>query len=127
MDKKPSFWWSLAVGLAFPILQVVIYLIRFGSLDSGAAFIDYIGLFIAGALIGLGLIYFLRKSDSGKVLRAVIIGFVIGLPFSVFGMVVGGMVGVVGVILLSVSPSIFTTGVGYYLGKALTKNRAAVE
>jgi hypothetical protein len=121
MEKKPSFLWALAVGLLFLILQVVIFLIRFGKVDTEAAFTDYLGFFIAGALIGLGLIYFLRRSKTAGVFRAVIIGFVIGLPFGVFGMVLGGTVGMIGVIMLSVSPSVFITGVGYFLGRALTK------
>ena len=119
MDQKPSFLWALAVGLLFPILQVVTLLIGFGQPD--APFGTYLMFFLAGSLNGLGLIYFLRRSETRGVFRAVLIGFVISLPFAMFGMIVGGMIGAVGVFLLGVSPCVFITGVGYFLGRAFTK------
>lgn len=121
MDKKPSFLWALAVGLLFPILQVVIDLFRFGTLDPESQPSDYLVSFLAGALIGVGLVYFLRRSESKGATRAVVIAFVLSLPFALFGLVVGGMVGAVGALLLSVSPAIFVTGVGYFLGRAFVK------
>jgi hypothetical protein len=97
MDKKPSFLWALAVGLVFPVLQVLIYFVRFGGLNPEAPLSDYLLFFLGGFLAGVGLIYFLRRS------------------------LVGGVMGVVGVLLLGVSPSVFITGVGYFLGRAFSK------
>jgi hypothetical protein len=121
MDKKPSFLWALAVGLVFPVLQVLIYLVRFGGLNPEAPLTDYLLFFLGGVLAGAGLIYFLRRSQTPGTFRAVIIAFVISVPFAMFGMVVGGLMGVVGVLLLGVSPSVFITGVGYLLGRAFSK------
>ncbi len=121
MNKKPSFFWALAVGLLFPVLQVVIFLIRFGRLDTEAPITDYLLFFLAGSLIGVALIYFLRRSETQSVFNATLVAFIISLPFALFGMVVGGVVGVVGIFLLGVSPAVFITGVGYFIGRAFAK------
>ncbi len=126
MDKKPSFLWALAVGLLFPVLQVLIFFMRFGRFDSEAPLTDYLLFFLGGALIGAGLIYFLRRSETPGTFRAAIIAFVISLPFALFGMVLGGTLGVVGVVMLGVSPAVFITGVGYFIGRALSKKKAMV-
>jgi hypothetical protein len=121
VDKKPSFLWALAVGLLFPVLQVLIFLVRFSRLDAEAPPTDYLFFLIGGVLIGLGLIYFLRRSETQGVYRAVIIAFVISLPFALFGMALGGALGVIGVLFLGVSPSVFITGLGYFIGRAFAK------
>ena len=121
MDKKPSFLWALAIGLVFPVLQVLIYFVRFGSLNPESPVTDYLLFFLGGALAGAGLIYFLRRSETPGTFRVVIIAFIISMPFAMFGMVMGGLMGVVGILLLGVSPSVFITGVGYFLGRAFSK------
>ena len=119
MDKKPSFLWALAIGLAFPILQALIFLIRFNTLTAGASATDYIFFFIGGSLIGLALIAALRRCETRGAYRAALIGFAIGLPFALFGMVIGGMLGPVGGIIFSVSPGVFFILVGFLIGRAV--------
>jgi hypothetical protein len=121
MDKKPSFLWALAVGALFPILQAVLFLLRFNSLNPDAPLTDYLFFFISGAMIGLGLIYFLRRSENKGTYRATIIGFVIGIPFAVLGMLLGGLAGPLGSILFGMSPGIFITAIGYFLGRTFSK------
>lgn len=121
MNKKPSFLWALAGGLLFAVLQILIFLVRFGRLDTEAALTDYLWFFLAGALIGAGLIYLLRRSENQDIFRAVLIAFVISLPFAAFGMLFGGILGAIGVIFLGVSPSLFIMGLGYYVGRAFAK------
>ena len=82
---------------------------------------NYLFFFIAGTLIGLGLIYFLRRSENKSTYRATIIGFIVGIPFAVFGMLLGGLAGPFGVIFLGMSPGVFTTVVGYFLGRTFSK------
>jgi hypothetical protein len=120
MDKKPSFLWALVIGLLFTILQVVIYFLRFNSLNPEATPSDYLFFFIGGTLIGLGLIYFLRRSENKATYRASLIGFVIGIPFALFGMLLGGLAGPLGSILLGMSPGIFMTVIGYFLGRTFS-------
>lgn len=121
MDKKPSFLSALAIGILFPVLVVVYFFLRFQRWNTDAAVIEYLFFYISGALIGLGLIYFLRRSENRKVQRATIIGFIAGIPFAIFGMVMGGLAGPLGAIILGMSPGIFMTAVGYFLGLAFSK------
>jgi hypothetical protein len=121
VDKKPSFLWSLVIGILFPILAVVYFLLRFQRWNTDAAAIEYLFFYISGTLIGLGLIYFLRRSDNRNVQRATIIGFIAGIPFALFGMVMGGLGGPLGAIILGMSPGIFMTAMGYFLGLAYSR------
>ncbi len=121
MDKKVSFLWALAVGLLFIVLNLVLFLLRFGVSNTEASLIDYVMIFLAGALIGTVLVYFLRRSVNKTVYNSTLIAFVFSLPFALFGMMFGGVVGGIGIFLLGVSPSVFITGIGYYLSSALAK------
>lgn len=121
MDKKPSFLWALAVGALFVVLQILIYLLRFNGLNPDAPASDYFFFFLGGALIGLSLVYFLGRSETKTVYQATLIGFVIGIPFTMFGMLIGGLLGPFGVILFGISPGIFTTALGYFLARTLSK------
>ena len=121
MNKKPSFLWIVAVGVLFVVLQVLLYFFRFNSLNPDAPASDYLFFFIGGVIIGLGLIYLLRRSENKATYRGTLIGFVIGIPFALFGMLLGGLVGPLGSILFSMSPGIFMTTVGYFLGHTFSK------
>lgn len=121
MDKKPSFLLAFAVGILFVVLQIVIFFLRFNNLNPDASIVDYLFFFIGGTLIGLGLIYFLRRGENKGTRQATIIGFIIGIPFAVFGMLLGGLAGPFGVIFLGMSPAVFTTAAGYFLGRTFSK------
>jgi hypothetical protein len=118
MDKKPSFLWALLAGLVFAAVETVIHMMEIGGMSTALSLPDYVMFFLTGALIGIGLVYFLRRSVSRAGVRAVWIGFLIGLPFTLFGMVFGGMVGSIAVLMLSISPALFVTGVAFLIGRA---------
>ncbi|MFN8382677.1 MAG: hypothetical protein U0V02_12085 [Anaerolineales bacterium] len=120
MDKKVSFLWSFGVGLLILVLSFVMFLLGFGNSDTGASVIDYVMIFLTGTLIGLVLVYFLRRSEKKSIYNATLIAFVISLPFALFGVVFGSVVGGIGILLLGVSPSVFITGVVYYIGRAFS-------
>lgn len=120
MDKKPSFIWALLIGLLFPVLQTLIFFARFQRLNADASLIDYVYFFVTGVLIGVALIYFLRRSQTKSMYRGAVTGFIIGIPLALFGMLFGGLLGFFGVILSS-SPAIFTTAIGYFIGRAFAK------
>lgn len=121
MDKKVSFLWSLGVGLLFVVLSLLMFLFRFSNLNADAPISDYVVIFLAGTLIGAALVYFLRRSEQQSVFRGTLISFVVSLPFALFGVTFGGMVGGIGIFLLGASPAIFIIGVGYYLTRAFAK------
>jgi hypothetical protein len=46
--KKMSFWWAVPIGLAFPILQIAFYYLRFAEFDPFTPWLDYLWYFLAG-------------------------------------------------------------------------------
>ncbi|WKZ34509.1 MAG: hypothetical protein QY332_12890 [Anaerolineales bacterium] len=121
MHKRTSFLWAPVIGLLFPFLNTAVLVFGFGQLHAEASLADYLMFFLAGSLIGIGLVYFLRRSEDRGVFRTVLIAFVVSLPFALFGMFFGGAIGGVGIFLLGVSPAIFIIGVGYFAGRMLAK------
>lgn len=121
MEKKVSFIWVPVIGLTFVVLSLIVFLSGLGGLKADVSITDYVIIFLAGALIGVVLVYFLRRSELPAVYRSTIIGFVASLPFTLFGILFGGVVGGIGILLLGVSPAVFMIGVGYYLGRAFSR------
>ena len=121
MMKKPSYLWGLGIGVIFPLLARLIAAFQKGGQGSPSALVDYAVMFIAGALIGAGLVYLLRKCTTPGAFRTVVIFFLVSVPLALFGMIVGGSVGGIGLIILSVSPALFQTGLGYLFGRLFFK------
>lgn len=121
MDKKISFLWAFGAGALFLVLSLVMLLFGFGNLNSQAPIVDYVIVFLTGTLIGVALVYFLRRSEQPSVFKATLIAFAISVPFALFGITFGGMVGGIGIFFLGVSPAIFITAVGYFIGRAFVK------
>lgn len=121
MQKTLSYLWAFAVGALLVALSFALFLLRFGELQVDAAWMDFLLIFLAGSLIGVVLVYFLRRSETQGISRGILIGFGVSLPLAMFGVVLGGMLGWIGIFLLGVSPSVFAIGVGYYLGRAFLK------
>lgn len=116
MKNKLSYKWAFAVAIFFPLLQVLIFYLRFQTLNPEASFAEYLAFFISGLLIGLAFIYLLRRSDSVTARRGTVIGFLVGIPIALFGMIVGGLTGAFGAVLFSISPTIFVIGLGHMIG-----------
>ncbi len=121
MDKKISFVWSLGVGVLFVVLSLGVFLLGLGGLNADVSAANYVMIFLAGVLIGVVVVYFLRRSETPSVYRATLIAFIGSLPFAMFGIIFGGIVGGIGIFLLGVSPAVFIIGVVYYLARAIVR------
>ena len=116
LEKTIPYWWSLPIGFVYPILQVMIYLFRFGKLNTLASPLDYLIYFIAGVTGALLLIFFLRRSRK-RMGRWVILGtYLLAAPLALAGMVGGGLLGPIGVILFSLVPWALFIWLGYLAG-----------
>ena len=124
MGKKPSYLWALLVGILFPVVQYVLSLPQTGgSAGTPPALMDYLVFFLAGTFIGAALIYLLRRSETPGASRAVIIAFVVGLPFALFGLILGRLAGPIGAFMLSISPGVFFTLMGYLIGRMISRRK----
>ncbi|MCC7118094.1 MAG: hypothetical protein IT310_06170 [Anaerolineales bacterium] len=121
MNGKPSFLWALIIGAIFPILETLIFFLRFSAFNATASALDYFFFYLAGVIVGLGLIYFLQKSQSQGAFRGAIVGCILGVPLALFGMIMGGLMGPLGVIFLGVSPAIGLVALGYFIGRLFSK------
>ncbi|MBK8428556.1 MAG: hypothetical protein IPL27_22545 [Lewinellaceae bacterium] len=123
MNKKVSFIWSLGTGLMFVVLSLMSFLSGLGGSSADISLVEYVIIFLTGTLIGAVLVYLLRRSESPAVFKVTWIAFVVSLPFAMFGIIFGGIVGGVGIVLLGVSPAVFIIGVGHYLGRAFASKK----
>ena len=90
-------------GLYLYILQQILFFFRFGKLNTDFNRLDFYLIVVGIASIFL-YSYFVRKSESVRRKRALQIAFVIAVPFSVFGSLMGGLLGGVGILIFGLVP-----------------------
>jgi hypothetical protein len=105
--------------MAFPLLQALIYVLRFGQLNPYAALSDYGLFFIAGLLGGLVLIAFLRASRTRAARWMVLAAYLVATPFAMLAMVLGGLLSLVNVVLPSLTIWAVFTAIGYFIGRLI--------
>jgi hypothetical protein len=110
--KKVSFYWALLVGLLIVIAQVITFYLRFGRWNTNAFFLDYLLIFLAGALGGLILIYFLNRQPSSDARFIVLIAFLLASPIALFMMIAGGLLGIPGILIFPQIPWALFTWIG---------------
>lgn len=118
MKNKPSFLWALAVGILFLVLQGLINLLGVWGANLQAPFSNYLFVLLAGSFNGLGLVYALGRVGTQSGSNAVLIAAVIAVPFALFGMTVGGLIGAFGIFFFGIPPFMFIVGVVYFIGRA---------
>lgn len=120
-NKTPSFLWAIPLGFLYPVLQVLIFYLRFGRLNQDSAFTDYASFFLSGALGAVLFIYFLRRSEEKPIRSLVMSGYAISLPLALFAMILGGLFGIIGVVIFGALPSLILVPIGYFGGKLMVK------
>lgn len=118
MKNKPSMLWVPAVGILFLVLQGLVNLFGIWGADAQTPPANYLFVLLAGLFNGLGLIYFLGKTNTRGGFNAILIAAVIAVPFALFGMTVGGLIGAFGIFFFGIPPFIFIVGIGYFLGRS---------
>jgi len=73
--------WAGVTGLLFPLLQALIYYVRFGTLNPYAPVFDYVLFFLGGTLGGFVLIALLRRSETMAAKSSVGLAFLLGYPW----------------------------------------------
>jgi hypothetical protein len=96
--KALSPYWALLVGLFTTAAQVIMFYLRFGRWNTEARFAEYLFFFLAGALGGSILIFFLNRQPSPPARWIVLISFLIACPIALFMMIGGGLLGPLGVL-----------------------------
>ena len=120
MNKK-TLYWVLGVGVFSILWQVFTFYFRFGQFNPYALWQDYFIFFLAGALGGLVLSFFLNRQKADKGWWAVLIAFALATPVAMTFMVAGGLYGLVGILLAPLLPWTLITWLGSLVGKFLTR------
>src|SRR5215471_5569191 len=115
--KKVSWIRVPGVGLLAVAAQISLFYARFGRWNTDSSFTDYLLFFLAGALGGWILTFFLNRDPSSANHRAVWIAFLLASPFALSMMLVGGILGPLGVLILPQIPWLIFTWVGSWVGK----------
>ncbi len=121
-EKKISYVWAILIGLLMPVLQMVIFYLRFGEVNLDDSLFDYMIFFLAGTLGGLILVSFLRLSKSKAAKWSVSLAFILATPMAIIGMIVGGMIGPLGSLFMSAMLWAVITSMGYFVGRFLSRN-----
>lgn len=97
--KKISFFWSLLAGVLAVVLQIAVFYARFGRWNSDATPLDHALFFVAGALGGALLIFFLNRQVSVAHRWILLAAFLVASPIALLMMVGGGLLGWFGILL----------------------------
>jgi hypothetical protein len=117
--KTASWRWVLVMGLLSVAAQIVIFQARFGHWNTDSTITDYLLFFLAGALGGWILAFFLNRQASRTARRTVWIAFLLASPFALLMMIAGGLLGPFGVLIFPQIPWTIFPWVGSWLGRFL--------
>ena len=117
MTKQLSPYWALVIGLLAVAAQVLTFYFRFGSWNTTATFAEYLFFFLAGALGGSTLIYFLNRQESARARWIVLVMFLLASPLALFAMLGGGLLGPIGVLVFPQIPWALFTWIGSLVGR----------
>jgi hypothetical protein len=112
MQTKISYRWVLG-GIYYYALFQLIYLARFGSLNTTVSSLDA-WLIIVGMCSVAVLLYYANK---GALFWKLLIAFLIAIPLSLVLALIGGLFGAVGVFAAGLLPFVILLSVGYWLAK----------
>ena len=122
---KPVSWlWVPGLGLLSVIAQIMLFYVRFGRWNTDSTPTDYLLFFLAGALGGWILTFFLNRQTSNTNRRTVWIAFLLASPLALLMMLAGGLLGPLGVLILPQIPWAIFTWVGSWVGRWLARRPA---
>ncbi|MGV8083350.1 MAG: hypothetical protein AB2L09_06945 [Coriobacteriia bacterium] len=108
----------IALTLAWPLIQLAVFLIRFGQLPPN-------GLSEALVFLPMGLVaavvavWLWSRAATQRQKRSIVYGYLIASPIAFFGSLLGGLVlpGIWGPLLFGAVPLIIGSWLGYLLGR----------
>ena len=119
--QKVSLYWALLVGLLSPVAQALEYYFRFDRWNTDATITEYLLFFLAGALGGVILIFFMNRQVSTKRRWVVLIAFLLASRIALITMIAGGLLGPIGVLLFPQITWALFTWIGSLVGKLVSR------
>ncbi len=119
--KTLSPLWSCLVGLLTVLYQVVTFYVRFGRWNTDASITDYVSFFLAGALGGWILVFFLNRQATSARRWVVLIAFLLASPVAMFMMLGGGLLGPLGTLIFPQVPWALFSWLGSLAGRLVLR------
>ena len=113
--------WILLLTLLFPIINLLIYFLRFGAPGSNL-FLESLVFAPIGLLGALVLFYFHDRAESRIHKNSIIVGFLLACPFALLGGLMGGLLGVPAAIQFGVLPLVIGVLLGNWAGGMLAQS-----
>ena len=120
--QKVSLYWALLVGLLSPVAQALEYYFRFDRWNTDATITEYLLFFLAGALGGVILIFFMNRQASTRRRWVVLIAFLLASWIALIMMIAGGLLGPIGVLLFPQIPWALFTWIGSLVAKFIARD-----
>ncbi len=119
--RKTQIFGVLLVGLLSVVAQIAVFYVRFGKWNAYFTVLDYTLFFVAGALGGLILIYFLNRQNSKTAWSVTLLAFLLVSPIALVMMIGGGLLGSIGVLVYPQIPWTLFAWLGGLVGNFLAK------
>lgn len=115
--RKLSYFWIIPISLIFPIIQNILFVVRFEQLTVEVAFSSLIFIPV-GLSSGWFLIYILRKDIDYKRKRRVAIAYIISIPFAIFLSTMSSLLvpPYIGITIFGIAPMVIGILLGYNTG-----------
>lgn len=111
-----SYWWLIPLTLLFPVVEVIIFLLR-GYPFSNELLLSSLYFLPVGLASGYLLIYLLRKQMGNSKYGIFLgIGYFVGAIIAILAMIYGGLYldPLTNIVFLGIIPVIICTLIGYY-------------
>ena len=113
-------WWALAVvllTLLWPLLQLLVFALRFGRLPPGGA-AEALVFLPMGLVSAVALVVLLRRSGSLRQAVWTVIGYAVAAPLALVGSLAGGLIlpGALGALVGGAPPLVLGAVLGYLAG-----------
>ncbi len=107
---------SVVYGVLFYVVVNLVFYFNFGNIDFRwidliFIIVPFINFFFAGFLS--------QKSDTKFKKYFVWVFFVLSVPVSYYGLIMGGLLGILGIILYGIVPVFLLTAIGFWIAKLL--------
>jgi hypothetical protein len=91
MKRKPSYLWVIPAALLFPVLQLLIFLLRFRNIPDEMLRESWVFAPV-GLISVMVLICFLRKEEEKAKKSRIIKAFILAVPFALIFSLTGGLI-----------------------------------
>ena len=117
--------WVLLIAFAWPLTQILIYLVRFGEISGSVvgSSLAFLPMGLASAAI---LVLLFERSTNIYQKACTVFGYVLASPFALMGSLLGGLVAaqVLGTLIYGTVPLMIGTVIGYVVGGVLNRQEA---